>query len=440
MPVKYALFWTALALMPVLAAILSVHKRWMGWAFYGMLLGLYLYESTSISFLSHEMYKGTAKGMEISLLHILALAVILALSLRGRRQSLFPEGGIRLYAVFFFLCIPSLLNADSPVIGWLELWKMIMVFLFWRAIYGYLVETGDAGTVLKALAIFVIANALKVIQQHYSFQSAQGVFPHRNGMAMAMNLLGPMYFAGYLQLGLRNRLGLWCTVAFGCTALCGMWSYSRGGIAALPIAYGMTTCACLFGAQRSRGQVLRRLVPVLLAGLVGLSAIWVHMVQRFQGAPSGSKFTRIALAHCAWEMMKDHPWIGVGINNWSLNLGPEHPYQDIVRDKMDNDINYTGLVETVYLLTGAECGIPALLAMLAWFGWHWVACMRIIWRLRGSQWHFIAAGLAGGLTANYLQSTLEWVLRQRRTMFLLVFCFALVAWLRTQRKEKEKAA
>ena len=437
---KYALFWAALAFVPVLAAVLAMNKRWTGWAFYGMLVGLYMYESTSISFLSHEMYRGTAKGMEVSLLHILALAMVLSLAFRGKAQSLFPEGGIRLYGVFFLLCIPSFWNADSAVISWLELWKMMMVFLFWHAVYGYLCDTGDAETVLKALALFVIANALKVIQQHYSFHTAQGVFPHRNGMAMAMNLLGPVFFAGYLQLGLRNWLGRWCTLAFACAALCGMWSYSRGAIAALPIAYGLAAGACLLGPNRLRGKVMWRLVPVVIAGLVGLAAIWVHMVQRFQGAPTGSKYTRVALAYCAWEMMKDHPFAGVGLNNWSLNLEDTHPYQDIVIEKMDNEMSYTGLVETVYLLTGAECGIPALLAMVAWFLWHWVACVRMVWSLRWSQWHFIAAGLSGGLAANYLQSTLEWVLRQRRTLFLLVFFFALVAWMRTLRQEKEQAA
>lgn len=437
---KYAVFWAVLAATPALAAVLSLSQRWIGWMFYGMLAGLYLYEGTSISFVSYEMYHGTANGVEISILHILALAVVLALALRGKRQYPFPEGGIRLYALYFLLCLPSLFNADSFVIGWLEVWKLIMLFLFWHAVYGYLVATGNAGTVLKALAFFLIANTLKVLDQHYAYESVKGVFPHKNGMAMAMNLVGPMFLAGYLQLGLRNRLGLLCTAAFCCSALCAMWSYSRGAIAVLPIGYGIAAGLSLLGARPSREGVWRRMVPILLAGLVGLVAIWPHLVERFEGASPASKDTRVFLAHCAWEMMKAHPLAGVGINNWSLNMEPEHPYQEIVEEKLDKERNLSGIVETVYLLTGAECGIPALLAMIAWFGWHLLASLRAERRLRGTEWHFLAAGLAGGLTANYLQSSLEWVLRQRRTMFLLLLCFALVAWLRTLGNGKEKAA
>lgn len=437
---KYVVFWLALAAVPFLAGVLSLNKRWIRWTFYGMMVGFYLYESTSISFISYESYSGTSGGMEISLLHLLALAVILALGIRGKWQHPFPEGGIRLYAVYFLFCLPSLFNADSLVIGWLEVWKMILMFVFWHAVYGYLVSTGDAEAVVKALALLVIANGLKVVQQHYSFHAIQGIFPHRNGMAMAMNLLGPMFFAGYLQLGLRDRMGRLYGLAFVLAALCGMWSYSRGAIAVLPIGYAVAAGGCLLNAMPSPGAVLRRVVPMILAGIVGLVVMWPHLVERFTGAPSGSKYTRVALANCAWEMMKDHPLAGVGINNWSLNLEDTHPYLETVEAKMENDMSYTGIVETVYLLVGAECGIPALLLMLAWFGWHLAASVKMTLRLRGTKWHFLAAGLSGGLLSNYLQSTLEWVLRQRRTMFLLIFCFALVAWLRTLRREEEQAA
>ena len=436
---KYAVFWAAFAAVPLLAAVLAINKRWMGWAFCGMLAGLYLYESTSISFVSYQYYRGTALGMEISILHLLALAVVLALAIRGKWHSPLPEGGIRLFFLYLLLCLPSFRNADSVIIGWFEIWKLLMLFLFWHAVYGFLTGTGQVETVVKALAVFVIANAFKVIQQHYSFRLTQGVFSHRNTMAMAMNMLGPMFLAGYLQLGLRDKLGRLCVAAFACTGLCTMWSYSRGAIAVLPIGYGLATGCCLVGGRVRFHSLAKRLAPFAVIGSIGLAAIWPHFVERFTGAPEASKNTRVALAHCAWEMMKAHP--GVGVNNWSLNLGEDHEYLSLVEEKMGADVgSFTGIVETVYLLTGAECGIPALLAMLAWFGWHWLACLRGVWRLRGARYHFIAAGFFGGLTANYLQSSLEWVLRQRMSMFLLMICFALVAWLRTLPREKESAA
>lgn len=434
---KYAVFWASLSGVPFLAWFLSLKLQWIRWAIFGMIVGIYAYQPTAINFLSYEWYTGTSRGMEISLIHILALAVLLALAFRGKWQRLFPEGGIVIYAVYFLLCLPSLRQADNILFGWLEIWKMMLLFLFWHAVYGYLAATGDVGTVVKALAVFTIASFLEVARQHYAgvFQPG-GVFPHRNCMSMAMNLLGPVFFAGYLQLGLKDWLGRLCAGAFAGAAVGGMWSYSRGAIAMIPVGYGLAALGCLVHV-RPLGRMALRMAPVALAGAVGLVAIWPNLVGRFENASPASKETRKNMAYCTVEMIKAHPWTGVGINNLSLNMDETHPYRDRASEAQGREVFAEGIVETVYLLVGAECGIPALLAMLAWFGWYWLACAKLAWRLRGTKWHFVAAGLCGGLAANYLQSTLEWVLRQQMNLFLLVFCFALAAYLRKWKPSPE---
>lgn len=110
-------------------------------------------------------------------------------------------------------------------------------------------------------------------------------------------------------------------------------------------------------------------------------------------------------------------------------MDPVHPYQDRASEKLGVELNYRGIVETVYLLVCAECGVPALLAMLAWFASYWFLCLRLMRRLRGTPWFFVPAGLLGGLTVNYLQSALEWVLRQQLNLVILMFVFALLSHL-----------
>lgn len=109
-------------------------------------------------------------------------------------------------------------------------------------------------------------------------------------------------------------------------------------------------------------------------------------------------------------------------------MRPPYEYQDRASTIVGRELNYVGIVETVYLLVAAECGLPALLAMLVWFVWHWFSCIRLIKRLKGTEWSFVPAGLLGGLTAIYMQSCLEWVLRQQINLFLLVFMFAIIAY------------
>ena len=88
--------------------------------------------------------------------------------------------------------------------------------------------------------------------------------------------------------------------------------------------------------------------------------------------------------------------------------------------------NLPGIVETVYLLVAAECGLPALAAMLLWFFYYLFVSCRLVKKLKGTAYTAIPAGLAGGLVACYLQSCLEWVLRQQMNLILLMFFFALL--------------
>jgi hypothetical protein len=64
--------------------------------------------------------------------------------------------------------------------------------------------------------------------------------------------------------------------------------------------------------------------------------------------------------------------------------------------------------------------------MVVWFLYYLVLCLRLVKKLKGTPYVAIPAGLAGGLTASYLQSCLEWVLRQQMNLMLLMFFFALL--------------
>ena len=439
---KYAVFsLAALGTIP-LALLLALNLRWMRHAFWVMVAAMCLYQQTAINFFSHEFYHGSARGMEVSLIYLLAFAILAALALLGRTKGLLSDGGARLYALYFLLCLPSLLAADDLLISWLEIWKMLMLLLFYCAVRAYLKATDDVKTVLLALAVFTIANALFTAKAHYSgVYQPGGVFPHRNGMAMGMQLLGPVFFAGYLAYGLMTWRGRICAVAFAGAVVSTMWGYSRGAMSMIPVAYGMSALACL--AERRRTfRKLGRILPLVAAAAIGLAVMLPRIVERFTEAPESSGNTRVELAQCAFEMIKDKPLTGVGINNWSLNMEPTHPYQDRASETVGRELNYRGIVETVYLLVCAECGIPALLAMLAWFAWHWFLCIGLMKRLRGTEWYFVPAGLFGALAANYMQSVLEWVLRQQLNLVCLMFVFALLShlWSRGADKPAPKAA
>ena len=428
---KYVVFTMAALGVPPLAALLYMNRRWQKYAFWAMLAAMMLYNATSINFFSNEKYPGTSRGMEVSVIHLLAFALLASLKLQGRLRRLVPEAGFALYALYFLLCLPSLTSACDYMVAWYEIWKMLLLYVFYLTVYTYLRATDDVASVLKGFAVYAIVNLALVMKDRFAgVYQAHGAFPHQNSMAMAMQLIGPLFFAAYLSLGVKSRFGRLSAVACTCAAIATLRSYSRGAIAMMPLAYGIPTLVC-FAQHARRRRVLKRFVPIAFMGLVGLALLLPKVVERFQEAPEASGNTRVELAHCALEMVRDEPWRGVGINNWSMKMRPPYRYQERASETVGRDLDYLGIVETVYLLVVAECGVPALVAMLVWFLWHWFSCLRLAARLRRTPLAFVPAGLLGGLAAIYLQSCLEWVLRQQINMFLLVFMFAIVAYLNT---------
>ena len=124
---KYAVFFLALLGVPPLAAILSFNKGWTKYAVWAMIGALTVYQSTAINFFSNEHYRGSSRGMEVSIVYLLALALLILSAIKGRLPKLIPSFGALLFIVYFFLCLPSLSTAENRLYSWMEIWKMIML-------------------------------------------------------------------------------------------------------------------------------------------------------------------------------------------------------------------------------------------------------------------------------------------------------------------------
>lgn len=110
-------------------------------------------------------------------------------------------------------------------------------------------------------------------------------------------------------------------------------------------------------------------VPVLIAGLLianpldirerAVSALAPHQGQ------TDSNGHRAELRRIGWEMIKAHPWLGVG---------PEQvwrQYQNYIRPDMPRPqaSQYYGHLENDYVQYAAERGVPTMLALLWMIGW-----------------------------------------------------------------------
>ena len=173
---------------------------------------------------------------------------------------------------------------------------------------------------------------------------------------------------------------------------------------------------------------LQALLPLGLLCLLGLLLLLPNIIKRFDEAPKESFETRRNLADSAWNMMKDKPLLGVGLNNWGIKINPPYPYCEYRygNKRIAPDFK-EGIVESSYLLVGAECGLPALAAFFVWLGYYYVIGWKLILCFRNSELFYIPVGIVGGLTAIYLQSWLEWVMKQQNNFIQMMILFAILS-------------
>lgn len=165
-----------------------------------------------------------------------------------------------------------------------------------------------------------------------------------------------------------HRLKMLALAALGLSGIALIFTLTRGGwiAAALSVA--------LFCALAWHRGWLPPAVPLVLGLIVaGVGAVFQGSILiRFFGDDRGAALARVHLMSLAWNMIRDHPILGVGANNFAFVL-PEYTTPEFGGKWL-----YT--VHSAYYLTWAELGIFGLLAFVtfllvaiarAWRVWRW---------------------------------------------------------------------
>ena len=431
---KYLIFLIAFLGVLPLGYILTMNRKYMHYAFFAVSLPVMMFNQVSINFFSHETYRGTSRGMEVSLVYLIAFAMIIGMCILHGKKDIFPDWGSKIFLVYFFLCIPSLIEADKVLFSWFEMWKMMMMYVVFLTTYYYLYHYRNFNNVMIAFGIVVTVTFLSVVLQHLKgIHQANGLFPHQNSMGMYMCLIAPVFFAYYFNQNKGWKRWLFVGFFLLASAAC-MRTYSRGAMVCLPFGCSITVLLSL--RYQFHMRKIQILLPILLVCFFGALLLLPNIIKRFEQAPKESLQCRQYLAASAWNMMKDKPFTGVGLNNWGIKINPPYPYCEYRYEnkRIAKDFK-EGIVETSYLLVGAECGFLALGAFLAWLGYYYVTAFKLVKQMRRSRFFYIPAGIVGGLTAVYAQSTLEWVMKQQVNFIQMMMLFAALSILYKYRRE-----
>ena len=285
---KYAVFAIAMMGVPPLAFIISLNRSWTKYAIWAMIAALAAYQATAINFFSNEWYRGTSRGMEVSVIYLFAATMLITAAIKRRLPKLVPSVGAALFVVYFLLCLPSWSTAESKLFAWMEIWKMIMLYMTYLSVRAYLGLTDDVKSLMRGFAVFVVYNFILVAKAHLAgVYQPHGSFPHQNCLAMAMHLFASLFFAYYLAVGFRGSKLI--ALAFVCASACIVRTYSRGAIAMMPLAFFVTFALSAFVSLKVPAtRLAARVLPIALAGAVGFSAMLPRVISRFKSAPEAS--------------------------------------------------------------------------------------------------------------------------------------------------------
>jgi O-antigen ligase len=166
---------------------------------------------------------------------------------------------------------------------------------------------------------------------------------------------------------LITRLGRWhkrlAILAFALGGIALILTQSRGGWVALATSL---TVFCLVAWYRGWLSPKIFLAVAVVAVVVALLFQDI-IISRLFGDDNDAAYSRIPLMELAFRMIKDHPLLGVGANNFAIMME---------KYLSPNSGIWLYLVHNKYLLVWAEIGIGGLLAFI-WFlfatirrGWH----------------------------------------------------------------------
>lgn len=383
---------------------------------------------------------GAVGGLEVSIttIALLGLYLLWFIGYVSRREvepgiSLYPALPLALYVAFETL---SLYAARDPIVGLYEVILTAQMLFLFMYLINWIQTRNDITFVIRLLLIGLVLEAGIMIGLNISGQdveipglpghtlvagAAEGAeeFSRPSGTLASPNVAG-----SYLSVMLTAVIGLllitrahglhkttlWISLALGLVAL--LMTYSRGGWLAL---FGSTLLSCYLGWRflpPRRKSIVIGAAAVLFVSLLFDTPISRRLLQSDEGAAH----SRIALNKLAITMIEDHALIGVGVNNFTLNLR-EYATHEFMGD-------WLYAVHNKYLLVWAEAGLGGLLAYL-WFlsaslrrGWQ-------CWKSRDPLYSPLALALGCGIFALIICDMFQSD-RGRPLMQLLMFMAALI--------------
>jgi hypothetical protein len=455
----------ALVLIPFLTVAGAVAATWFQRVrdiFFFLMVSVAVFaERLDVNFLSQAWYRGTTRGVQVTLLEILAFGLLIGcwIGRRGGERRWFWPASLGLMLAYTAYAALSVLVSEPRIFGVFELSKMAAGILVFLAAAAYVRGKREWTLLLVALGCAVGFEGLWAVKQHFltKVDRVQGTLDHANSLSMYFCLTVPPLVAAAFA-GWSRALRWFCAAASGLGAVGVVMTVSRAGI---PVFAAVVLGAALASASwrlNARELVVRAVLVACVAALV--AGAWTQVARRYADVTMEEEYFdptvdgRGIYLRLAGMIAEEH-FFGVGLNNWSYQVSRTYgarlgfrfvDYDYLVStygtsdDVLYADSYLAAPAHNLAALTLGELGVPGLVLFgLLWLRWFGMGAA-FLPMPRREPMRVMGVGLLFGVCGIFGQSLTEWVYRQ--TPIYLTFCImlgtlaSLAAARRRSRKEK----
>jgi hypothetical protein len=400
-------------------------------AFFVMVAATVITDRIDVNFLSHYWYRGTTRGLEFSLVDLLAISVFAGCIFRPRpgQSRVYWPASFGLMLVFFSYACVSVVLSEPKVYGVFELSKMVRGFLLFLAAALYVRSQRELGVLVLALCCAVCFEGALSLKQRLigGIDRVPGSLDHENSLSMYLCLVSPIFVAAATS-SLPKLLRVFSTVAIGAAALCSVLTISRAGVPIFALVMLGATACCVSWRITPKKLLATALVVLCIAGL--FFKTWGSLNERYAEATFKDEYLddqqegRGYYLRLAKVIVEDKPF-GVGLNNWSFWVSkkygalvgrPYDDYDDLHTDKPDNEtvdnLVWAAPAHNLAALTAGELGLPGLMLFaLLWGRWFQMGA-RFLFKRTPEAMHRLGIGIFFSLCGIFLHSLTEWTFRQ----------------------------
>ena len=393
--------WVFLAFLiiftPLLAGWLRGNRRHapIVWAALGFLPFVISPWNLYIAPISWEGWPGFVKGMEVSLIDAIAIAVYASAPGKGKIRLKLP------FLIYIGAVLISAAQADVRMPVFFHAWQIARMFLLFAAVAAACRDDRAPSAILTGL-VLGLAYQAAVAAQAVAGGALQtgGSFGHQN----LLGLVSHMVVLPTMALLLSGRAG-WVTIGGPLAGIAvAVLGASRGtiGLVGAGLAALLALSVVRKPSSRKTSMALLGVVMMAVAAPVALSAL----DKRFATVPLGEYDERAAFESASSLMIADHP-MGVGANQYVsiANVGGYFAKGGVVAIYGSRSAH----VHNVYLLVTAETGYLGLAAFLALLFAPIILALRCAFRYRNDRRGELMLGLGLSLIVVAVHSLYEWV-------------------------------